>query len=101
MKSSSKLERGRRGLARLGVRGRPTCQARPVTGVWHSLPVIITKAQLKDALGAELLQPLVHILAHGIEVLVGLVPKTKYLWTTGEALRMGLHAIWWDLMSLG
>lgn len=88
MKSSSKLER-ERGLARLaisllspqlGVRGWPARQARTrATGVWHSLPVVITKAQLKDALGTKLLQPLVHILAHGIEVLIGLVSKTKHL----------------------
>lgn len=64
----------------LGVRGWPTCQAKThTTGVWHLLPVVITKAQLKDALGAKLLQPLVHILAHGVKVLIGLVPETKHL----------------------
>lgn len=51
-----------------------------MTGAWHSLPVVITKAQLEDALGAKLLQPLVHILAHGVEMLIGLVPKAKHLW---------------------
>lgn len=49
-------------------------------GVWHLLPIIVTKAQLKDALGAKLLQSLVHVLAHGIEMLIGLVPKAKHLW---------------------
>ena len=45
----------------------------------HSLPVIVAHSQLKDPLGTKLLQPLVHILAHGIEVLIGLVPKAKHL----------------------
>lgn len=48
-------------------------------GGGHSLPIVIAHPQLKDPLGAELLQPLVHVLAHGIEVLIGLVPKTKHL----------------------
>lgn len=48
-------------------------------GPGHSLPIVIAHPQLEDPLGAELLQPLVHILAHGIEVLVGLVPETKHL----------------------
>lgn len=51
---------------------------------WHLLAIVITHAQFKDALGAELLQPLVHILAHGVEVLIGLVAKAKYLCGQGR-----------------
>lgn len=45
----------------------------------HSLSIIIAQPQLKDPLGTKLLQTLVHILAHGIEVLIGLIPKAKNL----------------------
>lgn len=45
----------------------------------YSLAIIITQPQLKDPLGTKLLQTLVHILAHGIEVLIGLIPKAKNL----------------------
>lgn len=45
----------------------------------HSLPVIVAQPQIKDSLGPELFQPLVHVLAHGVEMLVCLVPKGKHL----------------------
>ena len=48
-------------------------------GWGDSLPVVVAQPQIKDPLGAELLQPLIHVLAHGIEVLVGLVPEGKHL----------------------
>lgn len=45
----------------------------------HSLAIIISQPQLKDALGSKFLQSLVHVLPHGIEVLVSLVPQPKDL----------------------
>ena len=56
----------------VGVEGR-------VRGGGHSLPVIVAQPQIKDSLGPELFQPLVHVLAHGVEMLVCLVPKGKHL----------------------
>ena len=47
--------------------------------VGDSLPIVVAQPQIKDSLGPELFQPLVHVLAHGVEVLVGLVPKGKHL----------------------
>lgn len=45
----------------------------------HSLAIIISQPKLKDALGSKLLQSLVHIFSHGIEVLISLVPQPKDL----------------------
>lgn len=45
----------------------------------YSLAIIISQSELEDALGSKLLQSLVHIFPHGIEVLVSLVPQPKDL----------------------
>lgn len=45
----------------------------------HSLAIVISQPKLKDALGSKFLQPFVHVLPHGIEVLISLVPQPKDL----------------------
>ena len=45
----------------------------------YSLAIVISQPKFKDALGSKFLQSLVHILSHGIEVLVSLVAQPKDL----------------------
>lgn len=49
--------------------------------MYHSLGVIISEPEVKDSSASQFSKSLVCVLAHGVEVLVGFITKTKNLKT--------------------
>ena len=69
----------------------------------HSLAVIVSEAEVKDAFCSKFFQSFVHVFSHGVVVFIGLVPQGKYLKRAHSQSRAAASMLWsaefWSIAS--